>query len=300
MKILITGGLGHIGSYLIKRLVLNPIIKKIYILDNFSSKKYDSYLKIKNKKIIFIYGDLRIKNILKKIPKVQHVIHLASITNMEESIKNKVLIYDNNLRCFKNIILYCKKNKSNLIHISSTSIYDGKEKNITENSKINPKNPYSKVKYIEEKILTSQNIKYITLRFGTISGISAGMNFFTAVNKFCFNAVMKIQIPIWGNALDLKRPYLSLSDAFKVIDFIIKKNFFPKTVFNIFSENKTLKEIVDLIGKKIKKINLKKVNSKIQQNQSFITKKDKFESHGLKLNAKIQKDIFSTIEYLKK
>ena len=40
MKILITGGLGHIGSYLIKRLVLNPIIKKIYILDNFSSKKY--------------------------------------------------------------------------------------------------------------------------------------------------------------------------------------------------------------------------------------------------------------------
>lgn len=299
MKILITGGLGHIGSYLTKKLVLNPIIKKIYILDNFNSKKYDSYLKIKNKKIIFIYGDLRIKKILKKIPKVQHVIHLASITNMEESIENKVVIYDNNLRCFKNIILYCKKNKSNLIHISSTSIYDGIEKNITENSKINPKNPYSKVKYIEEKILINENIKYITLRFGTICGISSGMNFFTAVNKFCFNAVMKIQIPIWGGALYLKRPYLSLSDAFRVIDFIIKKNFFPRTVFNIFSENKTLKEIIDLIRKKIKKINLKKVNSKIKQSQSFITKKEKFESHGLKLSAKIQKDIFSTIKYLK-
>ena len=48
-----------------------------------------------------------------------------------------------------------------------------------------PRSPYAEVKLTEEKILKKNSkVKYITLRFGTISGFSEGMRFHTAVNKF--------------------------------------------------------------------------------------------------------------------
>ena len=76
-----------------------------------------------------------------------------------------------------------------------------------------PRSPYAEVKLTEEKILKNSKVKYITLRFGTISGFSEGMRFHTAVNKFCLNAVLGIKIPVWGKSTNLHRPYLSLKDA---------------------------------------------------------------------------------------
>ena len=67
----------------------------------------------------------------------------------------------------------------------------------------------------------TKNLNYITYRFGTISGISKGMRFHTAVNKFCFNTILREDVPVWGKALNLYRPYLSLRDAIKTILFLI-------------------------------------------------------------------------------
>ena len=52
------------------------------------------------------------------------------------------------------------------------------------------------------------------------------MRFHTAVNKFCLNAVLKENIPVWGNAMELYRPYLSLKRCCKKQYFfsLIKKN----------------------------------------------------------------------------
>ena len=46
-----------------------------------------------------------------------------------------------------------------------------------------------------------KKLKFITLRLGTISGISKGMRFHTAVNKFCLNTILGYEIPVWTNAL---------------------------------------------------------------------------------------------------
>ena len=228
MKILLTGGLGHIGSYLIQNLKNLNEIKKIYLVDNLSNNRYDVLFSIKNKKIKFIYGDLTNKKFCKKLPKVNLVIHLASMTNSEESFNNKKFIYFNNLDSFKNIIKFCKKFNSKLIHFSSTSIY-GPQKNVVDEDQIKllPQSPYAEIKLLEEKMLKRQKkIKYISLRLGTISGYSNGMRFHTAVNKFCFNAVMNLPIPIWNDALNIYRPYLSLKDLLKTVKFILKKDIF--------------------------------------------------------------------------
>ena len=54
MKILITGGLGHIGSYILHNINKIKIFKKIYVLDNLSTQRYSSLFHIpKTKKKIF-------------------------------------------------------------------------------------------------------------------------------------------------------------------------------------------------------------------------------------------------------
>ena len=91
---------------------------------------------------------------------------------------------------------------------------------------LRPQSPYADLKLLEEKTLKNlgKKISFITFRFGTITGISKGMRFHTAVNKFCFNTVMKKEIPIWNNALDQYRPYLSVKDAFKIFFWVFQRD----------------------------------------------------------------------------
>ena len=300
MKILVTGGLGHIGSFIIKNFIKYKKIKKIFIIDNISNQRLPVLLSMNNPKIRFFYGDTADKKLYKKIPKANIVLHLASITNAEKSFDIKKEIYNNNFGSFKNIVYYCKKNNSKLIHISSTSVY-GPQKNIVDEKlrKLSPQSPYAKIKLKEENLLKNQKkVKYISLRFGTISGYSEGMRFHTAVNKFCFNSVMGIKIPIWGKAIKLYRPYLSLNDAQKTVKFIIENNFFPSDVFNILSENKTVREIINIIKTNNYKPKLKFVNSRILNQDSYKISKYKIQKFGLNLNSKISKDINITLKKL--
>ena len=74
---------------------------------------------------------MSLKNALNNFQRVDVVINLASITDAEGSLKIKKKIYKNNLGIFKNIVKYCKKNSSKLIHISSTSVY-GEQKGLVD------------------------------------------------------------------------------------------------------------------------------------------------------------------------
>ena len=301
MILLITGGLGHIGSYVIPKLINEKNINKIYLLDNLSNQRFNVLFELKDKKISFIYGDLSNKKTLKNLPKSDIVIHLASITNAEKSFENEKEVNENNFGSFKNIVEYCNKYKSRLIHISSTSVY-GPQKNLVNESqkKIFPRSPYAEIKWKEEKILKKQTkFKFITLRFATISGFSNGMRFHTAVNKFCLNSVLKIPIPIWGRSINLFRPYLSLKDATKTIKFIISKKFFPCDVFNILSENKTIDQILKIIKQNNLKPKIMYVKSRILNQDSYKISKNKIEKYGLKLNSKISSDIKQTVKKLK-
>ena len=95
MKILITGGLGHIGSYLLENINKIKPIKKVYIIDNLSTNRYYSLFNFPKtkKKISFYQKDLATKNALKNFTKVDVVINLASITDAEGSLKIKNRIY---------------------------------------------------------------------------------------------------------------------------------------------------------------------------------------------------------------
>ena len=304
MKVLITGCLGHIGSYLVENIHKIKKIKKIYLLDNISNNKFFilSNIKNTNQKKIFIYEDLINPRHLYKIKNIDVVIHLASTTDAQNSVLNKKKYILNNLGSFNNIIKYCKKTKAKLIHISSTSVYGKQTAYVDEQSKfLNPQSPYAEIKLKEENILfkCKKEIKYISLRFGTIAGPSSGMRFHTAVNKFCLNTIIKEEIPVWSTALNQYRPYLSINDSFKTFKFILDKNFFPNDTFNILSENKTVKEIINHIKNCGHNPKIKMTKSPIMNQLSYKVKKNKIESFGLNLRSKIKNDIEKTLKLFK-
>ena len=304
MKILITGGLGHIGSYLLENIYKIKILKKIYIIDNLATNRYFSLFNLskKGKKIFFYQKNLADKNALKNFIKVDVVINLASITDSERSLKIKNKIYKNNLGIFNNVIEYCKKNSSKLIHISSTSVYGEQKGLVDENcTNLKPKSPYAEIKLIEEKILKKnrKKIKFVSFRFGTISGVSKGMRFHTAINKFCFYTFLRKPLPIWKSMMNKPRPYLSLTDAFKVFKFTIEKDFFNNESFNILSNNLTLKTIIQYFRKYKKNIKIKYENSKLINQYSYKVSNKKFVDRAFNLKANIGNDIKSTLKIFK-
>jgi len=305
MNILITGCCGHIGSYLVDNIHKIKKIKKCFIVDNFNSTQINSLFNSKKKNNLKFYNlDLTKKSSLSKFNKIDYVVHLASMTNAEGSFNKKNEMYKNNIECMKNIINFCKVKKSKLIHISSTSVY-GKQAALVdetcEEKFLKPQSPYAEIKLIEERMLqkASKNINYITYRFGTISGVSSGMRFHTAVNKFCLNASLNCDIAVYKTALNQYRPYLSLVDAFKVFKFTIEKDLFKNDIYNALSENCTVNQILEKIRKSKKNIKVKFVSSKIMNQLSYHVSKDKLNNEGLYLKNKIIHDIEDTMKLLK-
>ena len=139
MNLLITGGCGHIGSYLVHNIYKINKIKKTYVIDNFKSTNINSLFKVNKKNKFMFFGSFNKKNEM----------------------------YKNNLSCFKNILNFCIKNNAKLIHISSTSVY-GKQASLVdetcERKYLKPQSPYADIKLIEENMLKklSKKLNYVT------------------------------------------------------------------------------------------------------------------------------------------
>ena len=255
MKILVTGACGHIGSYFLENVHKIKKVKKTILVDNLESNRFTSlFNNLKKNNLNFYKRDLNDRKSLNDIKNIDVVIHLASMTNAAKSFGKEKEMFSNNLNCLDTVIDFCLKNKSKLIHLSSTSVY-GKQTNIVdencEERFLLPQSPYAKIKLIEEKKLLKlkNKISYNTFRFLTIAGVSKGIRFHTAVNSFCINAAMNEKINVYKNAMDQYRPYLSLRDAFKVFKFCIEKNFFNNDIFNALSGNFTVRQILNKIKK---------------------------------------------------
>ena len=304
MNLLITGACGHIGSYLAENIHKIKKIKKTILVDNLESNRFCSLFELdKKNKLKFYLRNIEKENSLNDFKNIKYVIHCASMTNAEKSFGKEDLMYKNNIDCLKTVIKFCKKTKAKLFHLSSTSVY-GKHGDVVdedcEEKFLKPQSPYAEIKLIEEKMLKKEsgNLIYNTFRFGTIAGVSKGIRFHTAVNKFCLNAAINENIHVYKTALHQYRPYLSLSDALKSFKFCIEKDFFQNDIFNILSGNFTVNQILKMIKKYKKKIYVKLVDAEIMNQLSYHVSKDKIEKEGLNLNYKIEKDIKNTLKLL--
>ena len=159
MKILVTGGLGYIGSHTCCELLDNGY--EIVVIDNLSNSKEDVFEKIKkitNKEFKFYYGDVRNRAFLESIfekEKIDAVIHFAGYKAVGESVNEPLKYYENNL--FSTIVL-CevmkRYNCKNLVFSSSATVYGTPKKlPLSEDCDLSTTNPYGTTKLMIEHIL---------------------------------------------------------------------------------------------------------------------------------------------------
>ena len=160
MSILLTGGLGFIGSHTVVELVNSG--KNVIIFDNLSNSSYEVLDKLyrlcdKNK-IKFIKGDVLNLNHLNKLNtfKIDTVIHYAAFKSVNESIKKPLEYYQNNITGLLNLLNFCKGNNiNNFIFSSSATVYGNSISPLIEksNTGIGITNPYGQTKFMAEQIL---------------------------------------------------------------------------------------------------------------------------------------------------
>jgi UDP-glucose 4-epimerase len=148
------------------------------------------------------------------------------------------------------------------------------------------------------KLIKAKDLNAISCRFGTIFGVSTGMRFHTAVNKFCWQAVMKKPISVWSTAYDQKRPYLDLLDISIVISHIIKKDLFDGEIYNVITQNSTVREVVDIIRDFVPDLEIEFVDNKIMNQLSYEVLSEKFKATGFVPKGDLRKGIEKTISLL--
>ena len=177
MKILVTGGLGFIGSHTVVELQNEGFeVVAIDNLSNSSIEVLDGIEKITGKKPIFEKIDLReksaVQNFFKKHQDIIGIIHFAASKAVGESVENPLLYYENNI----NSLVYVLQELANLpqanfIFSSSCTVYGQAEKMpITEDASVQPANsPYGNTKQIGEEIINDvakvTNINAVLLRY---------------------------------------------------------------------------------------------------------------------------------------
>jgi UDP-glucose 4-epimerase len=161
MKILITGGLGFIGSHTAVELQKEGFdVVIIDDLSNSSVKVLDGITTITGKKPVFEEMDLRdkkaVENFFAKHNDITGVIHFAASKAVGESVENPLLYYENNISALIYLLQQLqKKDKAQFIFSSSCTVYGQAEKMpITENAPVQQAiSPYGNTKQMGEEII---------------------------------------------------------------------------------------------------------------------------------------------------
>ena len=308
MKIIVTGAIGHIGSYIVRDLGVQFPKAEIVMIDNMMTQRYASLFNLPPLgNYHFIEDDVNSIDLKTVFSGANVVIHLAAITDATGSFDRAEELENNNYQSTVKVANACIETGASLIALSSTSVYGTQNDVVDEDcseEELLPQSPYATTKLKEEKLIAKlckeKGLKAIHCRFGTIFGASAGMRFHTAVNKFCWQAVMRRPISVWRTAYDQKRPYLDLLDASRAIELIIKNNIFDGRVYNVLTNNSTVREVVDVIREFVPDIEVGFVDSKIMNQLSYEVLDNRFKSQGFISAGSLRRGIGETVSLLSK
>jgi dTDP-glucose 4,6-dehydratase len=157
MNVLVTGGAGFIGRWMVKRLLDDGY--EVCVLDNLSNGRKENIEKFKdNPEFEFILGDVRNKEMLEGIFKkdVDICIHAAAAVNVQESIENPQRYYDVNVNGTFNILEMARKRDVKVVLIGTCMVYDlSSSEAINEKHSLNPKSPYAGSKLAAENLALS-------------------------------------------------------------------------------------------------------------------------------------------------
>ena len=209
----------------------------------------------------------------KILPGHQIIIHLACISNDPSFELNPSLGKSINLDAFEPLVkIALKSSVQKFIYASSSSVYGiKKEKNVTEDMKLEPLTDYSKFKGDCEKILNkykSENFITTTIRPSTVCGYAKRQRLDLVVNILTNHAYHKRKITVFGG--EQLRPNVHIEDMVDSYLAVInaKANKINGEIFNVGFKNQSVNELANDVREIIgDDINI--VNTKTDDNRSY-------------------------------
>ena len=256
-KILVTGGLGYVGSVLV-----NKLIQEGYSVNIIDLGIYGKNIDLKNNLKIFI-GDIRNKKLFEEsVSGCDTVIHLACISNDPSFDLNPDLGKSINLDAFRPIVEISKnRGVEKFVYASSSSVYGIKtEENVDETFSLEPLTDYSIYKAECEKILLeyqASNFTTTILRPATVCGYSPRQRFDLVVNILTNLAFNKGSISVFGG--EQLRPNIHINDMVNAYLQIINtpREKIAGEIFNVGFQNMSVLKIANMVKKAFKdEINL--------------------------------------------
>lgn len=306
MKVLVTGGLGHIGSRLIRELPRFFDRPEIVIIDNLSTQRYVSLFNLPcEARYQFVEGDVISLDLEDLLEGADAVVHLAALTDPGASFDHPEAMEQVNFAATKRVAESCALVGVPLVHASSTSIYGTDKSTIDEDcgpEDIAPQSPYADSKRREELLIEQMcrdgSLQAMTFRFGTIFGTSPGMRFHTAVNKFCWQAVMGRPLTVWRTAYEQRRPYLDLGDAVRAVAFVIERRMFDGRVYNAVTVNSTVREVTDTIRRHLPGLTISLVDSRVMNSLSYDVLNSRLTAAGFEMRSSMDQGVADTLQLL--
>jgi len=268
-KIVITGGLGYIGTELCKIYSGVSWNNEITVIDNrFVSERVNQ---IRNWNMDFVHGDILDKDLIYKYCKDADIVHhLAGITDVprtqSEGNKDKneqiLLVAEQGTQN----ILNCISDKCKIIIPSTHVIYEGIENvknDINENEETKPILSYARSKVINEKQLKKSGKNYIILRLGSVYGYSTDTTRLDIMpNLFSKIASQNGVLKLFAGGRQIKS-LVPLIDVARCFKFMEEKEDISSETFNLTKDTITVKEVAELCKKHNPQITLRETNDEV-------------------------------------
>ena len=300
-KIIITGGLGYIGTELCKLYSGVSWFHEIIVFDNrFVSERVNQIRKWNMK---FIQGDILNKNEVNlHFGDADVVHHLAGITDVprteseasDEKNKRIEIVAEEGTQN----ILDAISDKCKIIFPSTHVVYEGIEKVKTDISEDEPTKPslsYSRSKAGNEKQLKNSGKNFIILRLGSVYGYSSDtMRIDIMPNLFSKIASQNGTIKLFAGGRQIKS-LVPLIDVARCFKFMEEKNEINSEIFNLTKDTVTVREVAELCKKFSTSTKLKETNDEIP-NLGFSLSNEKLKKQGFKFLYNLQENIKEMIQ----
>jgi len=286
-KIVITGGLGYIGTELCKIYSGYSWNDQIIVIDNrFVSERVNQ---IRNWNMNFVQGDILDKELIKRYCNDADIVHhLAGLTDVprvkseidpEHDKKIKSVAEEGTQNILDAISDQCK-----IIMPSSHVVYEGMEKvknDINEDEKTSPVLSYGKSKDFNEKQLKASGKNYIILRLGSVYGYStdtARINIMA--NFFSKMASQNGTLRLFAGGKQVKS-LVPLIDVARCFKFMEERKDLSFDIFNLTKDTVTVKEVAEICKKHNPKVTLRETNDEVP-NMGFSLSNKKILRTGFK------------------
>jgi nucleoside-diphosphate-sugar epimerase len=234
MNILVTGGAGFIGRWVVKRLLEDG--HSVWILDNLSNGSINNIkeLQLDYANINFIKGDIKDKTLLGDIFSNNFHIcyHLAASINVQDSIDNPRETFENDVVGTFNVLQQCKLNNTKFVYMSTCMVYSKAldEVGISESHPTCPTSPYASAKLAGEQLALSFYFAYglpvtVLRPFNTFGPYQKQNSEGGVISIFIDKKLNGETLAIYGDG-NQTRDFLYVTDC---ADFVVEAGYSEKT-----------------------------------------------------------------------